>query len=514
MANYSLVVGSKYSPFTFEELLQPALLATQAHQELENQYAELETKASIWEEMANEQADPYAYSKYKSYSDELRNQAELLAKEGLNPSSRKGILEMKRRYSKDIVPIEQAYTTKQKQAQEQQAALLKDPTLLLSRRASNTSLDDYIKNPSLDYSAYSGELLRAQVEEIAAQAGLKNNYSIQDVVNSINRTSSSSKTLNSIVDNVLASSGIANWNDSEAYLNAYDYASKGLWKAIQEDKVINGSSSSSPSNTDLNYTNSVYYRTPASDVNKDIKTSKLQNNIALLEELQKDPSKRNAKKTKYITVPGGTSTLPTASIQPVEVSIYDDLQKELQKQGIDIDSEGGIEKAIEALNKEIKKSFIENSNYSLNITNQSLIQQGLRDRALSMAGSRKNGYTGLYALDRKGRKKGNALTKDQVDKYITEGSSLRYEPNLGIVLDDGKNIVLVDPMLIDSNTQNFVDPTTGNVYKNLTALISDHKDAIEKGDEEAQISLVDSIMNIIYGSLNTMATKQSETSSK
>ena len=41
MANYSLVVNSKFRPFEYQELLAPVLMATQAHHELEDKYAEL-----------------------------------------------------------------------------------------------------------------------------------------------------------------------------------------------------------------------------------------------------------------------------------------------------------------------------------------------------------------------------------------------------------------------------------------------------------------------------------------
>lgn len=57
MANYSLVINSQFKPFSYQEMLAPTLMATQAHQELENQYGELATKASVWEKMANEQTD-------------------------------------------------------------------------------------------------------------------------------------------------------------------------------------------------------------------------------------------------------------------------------------------------------------------------------------------------------------------------------------------------------------------------------------------------------------------------
>ena len=57
MANYSLVINSKFRPFSYQELATPVMQMTQAHQQLEEQYAELQTKANIWDKMANEQTD-------------------------------------------------------------------------------------------------------------------------------------------------------------------------------------------------------------------------------------------------------------------------------------------------------------------------------------------------------------------------------------------------------------------------------------------------------------------------
>ena len=54
MANYSLVIDSRFTPFTYQEMLQPIMAAQTAHQEIEDQYTDLATKANIWEEMADD----------------------------------------------------------------------------------------------------------------------------------------------------------------------------------------------------------------------------------------------------------------------------------------------------------------------------------------------------------------------------------------------------------------------------------------------------------------------------
>ena len=75
-------------------------------------------KSNVWKGLANEQTDPTAYKMYKTYADDLETRAGMLAKEGLTPASRKSMLDMKTRYSSEITPIEQAYTTRQKQAEQ------------------------------------------------------------------------------------------------------------------------------------------------------------------------------------------------------------------------------------------------------------------------------------------------------------------------------------------------------------------------------------------------------------
>lgn len=255
MANY-IVSGSKFRPFSYAEMLQPVQSATVAHQELENQYGELATKASVWEEMANEQTDPYAYKMYKTYANDLEEQAGQLAREGLNAASRRDMLNMRARYSKEITPIEQAYTARQKQAEEQQKALLQDPTLMLSRRAATTSLDDYVRNPQLAYESYSGKLITAQAASAASalakemqekprkwrsilgnsyyETMMQKGFGSQAVLQAIQDNPNAAPQLTRIVEDAINSSGVRNWGDQATIARAIDYAKQGLWSAVGE----------------------------------------------------------------------------------------------------------------------------------------------------------------------------------------------------------------------------------------------------------------------------------------
>ena len=253
MPNYSLVINSTFRPFSYQELLQPALMATEAHHNLEDQYADLESKASIWEGMANKQTDPRTYKRYKDYADELRAAANDLADYGLTPSSRQKLANMRARYSSQIVPIQNAYQTRLEQAKEQRQALNQNPTLMLSRRAATTSLDDYMDNPMLDYQSYSGALLTQQVAQMADKLKgeltyygsktldkftnlflQKHSVSSQEVLDAIDNpnSSSSAKVLNALGNDAIDSSGMKGWADDATMEQAYKYAWQGAWNAV------------------------------------------------------------------------------------------------------------------------------------------------------------------------------------------------------------------------------------------------------------------------------------------
>lgn len=264
MANYNLVLDTKFKPFSYAEMLAPVLAATQAHQALEEEYGNLAYKANVWDEMANEQTDPYAYRMYKTYSDDLEAKAEQLMKYGLDAFSRRGMLDMKSRYSKEIIPIENAYKRREELAAEQRKAMAANPTLRYQRMAGMMSLDDFIRNPSLDYGkSYSGALLTQQVSQAVTNLqkaltnegkleslGLPYQYQIKrqqgatpdQVMAAISKKaqqgdSETIKFLRGIVDQVLKSSGVADWADPATMAEFRAFANQGLYSAIGKAEI-------------------------------------------------------------------------------------------------------------------------------------------------------------------------------------------------------------------------------------------------------------------------------------
>lgn len=264
MANYSLVINSRFRPFEYQELLAPVLMATQAHQALEEAYGNLDTEAAVWDRRTA--GSEKAHALYTNFARDLASEAETLSRYGLTPQSRRAMLNMRSRYASDITPIAEAWTKRQADIKAQQEALVKDPTHFFNRIANNISLDEYMDNQSLDVLSdnYSGALLTQQVGQAAAnlkqtlmkkgeltKLGLPYQYermlqygaSADEVFAAMSKDPKALPILTKLVEDVMASSGIRNWSsmngdwaNNDMYQRAEAYAMQGLYNAIGTTK--------------------------------------------------------------------------------------------------------------------------------------------------------------------------------------------------------------------------------------------------------------------------------------
>lgn len=243
MANYSLVVNSKFQPFSFDRYLQPYQIYGQNYKEIEEQYTDLSTKAGIWDGLANEQTDPHTYKMYKTYANDLENQASQLASEGLNAVSRKNMLNMRARYSKEIIPIEQAYNRRSKLAEEQRKLRAANPSIMFDRDFSSISLDDLLDNPELSYTSVSGDDLYKKGKEAAISASsrmmnvspalqgqywkIRQGYGA-DAANKFLLNQSNIPELKDAINRIVSQSGVTKENLSRAI----DYTISGIMSGI------------------------------------------------------------------------------------------------------------------------------------------------------------------------------------------------------------------------------------------------------------------------------------------
>lgn len=143
-----VVINSRFTPLTYDEITRPLIEQTQAQEALENAYMEASDQASQIMAQANEQTDPIAYARLKNYSEALQQQAESLMRQGLNRNSRQSLINMRRRYNQDIVPVQNAVTRRNELMEERRKLRLTHPDMLQERDV--ISLDDLIRNPQMD----------------------------------------------------------------------------------------------------------------------------------------------------------------------------------------------------------------------------------------------------------------------------------------------------------------------------------------------------------------------------
>ena len=92
MANYSLTVNSTFNPYSLQELLPIYQANAQAQYQAEEAFSQLQMKADQWEKLANNAQDADVYSKYKSYSNQLKEAANDVLNNGINAASRRNLM--------------------------------------------------------------------------------------------------------------------------------------------------------------------------------------------------------------------------------------------------------------------------------------------------------------------------------------------------------------------------------------------------------------------------------------
>lgn len=259
MASYNLVSNARFRPFSYDELIKPVLQYKEAYDKVEAEYSNLVAQTEQWKNIANQTQSPEAYAMYNKYSNDLNNIVDDFSK-GMTLKNRGQLLNMKRRYTSDIKPIENAANRRKELADEQRRIDAQDPTRLWQRRASDMSLDEFIHNPSADYGkGISGATLTAQVAAGASALAkeLRDNpekmrelikgdyyeyvkqrgFSSQAVLAAIMNNPDASPVLTNLIESTMDATGVKDWGSKSTIQQAYDYARQGLWSAVGQDEA-------------------------------------------------------------------------------------------------------------------------------------------------------------------------------------------------------------------------------------------------------------------------------------
>lgn len=577
MANYSLVLDTRFNPFSYDELIKPALMQTQAHQAIEEEYSNLAQKANIWDKLADEQTDSLAYTMYKNYSNDLSAKADQLLREGLNASSRKGMLDMRARYSKEITPIENAYNRRKELADEQRKAMAADPTLRYQNYANSMSLDDFIRNPSLDYGAsYSGALLTKQVSQAVegykkylthkgdlSRLGLPAQYERElrsgvapDVVMSLiyNRAIQGTDPdaiafLNGVVRNVLDSSGVRRWADADTMRDYEGFARQGLYNAIGSVDLKNytdtagiqamrGAGNSGGGGDDRN-NNGLYFRPlPNTSINGDIDTSQLALDIRFI---QNAMNHRNIMEIpdlpsmEEIIESGAQTSLQVPDIFTNTPRVFDPRTEEVmarrrfamenQQRLANLAREYNIPLGENTTDTEITNYILNNPNIANQLTdaiNREISRSALRSQvyALNIADSslmiRTLGEDIAAHHSVSGSTGLRELNNNRVGDELSSGDAVKYltGDDAHVYFDVDKGLVLTTT--VDGEMKSAVIDTElyDTVERTYRRAQEQISTALENGDTETFNTTVAALMQALYNKYNTLPRRQGTTLSR
>lgn len=265
MASNMIATSARFDPFSYNEMLAPVSMADTEHKAIQEDEGKLQTLTDAWKTKLNQTTDPLAYKQYSQYLDQLKQQASNLATNGLNPNSREAMMGLRSGYATNILPIEEAYTNRQKGVAFQNDLRARDNSVVFNQDFSNSSVDDFMKNPTLTSKYASGASVLAQVSNQAKafadqllsnpKSGLtKANHGylmqmtkegvdpavIDQIINSDKadtQLKGIARQLKEIRDNAVHLSGVNDWGDDASINKMKGFGNQGLYAALGKTDI-------------------------------------------------------------------------------------------------------------------------------------------------------------------------------------------------------------------------------------------------------------------------------------
>lgn len=553
--SFYFVNNSRFRPFNYDELVKPLVQYRDAYTAAEQDFSTLAAQTETWKDIATQTQNPYAYSLYKSYSDDLNSAISSFSK-GMDITNRGQLLGLKRDYAKKIAPIQNAYNIRLKHMDEQTKG--RAAGLVYATDAATTSLDEYINNPALQHqfadsnagyrrvaqaaSALSKKLSNVSVGRIdqytksfLQEHGYKDtevNQAIRDIQGALQGDGNVRGTgiLYDILETEMNTSGVSQWQDKARQADYLNRISPALYNAVgqtdikpMEDYGARLAAREAIKGASGNVSTNKYYRSvPLTSVDASKKTSRMKDDADFLRAMLANPGALAEKGKRYR--PAQIS--PSGAV--VVEGRYEESNPNLERltnigkrYGIDInlsqiDRQGGtsvstnIPEVISYLEDEINKSAMRSNSYVVDITDSSLIAKTIEENSKSFG--RRSGESGIYEL--KNNKKGDSANIEEVTEYLAGNSKgfLEYDPSVGIIYTGTNNKGKTKSFVLDPEIVNSATIGEGGYRQNrYQAIMDDLNKMIELGDSDGQEFLIDRFMTELYQQFNTIPKKQGET---
>lgn len=160
MANTYITSGSRFKPFTFDEMIKPASLYKEAYDKADTELNTLlENSALNFSFMPQDTAEKAVYDDMMTRLQGLAGQLS----QGLNPQIAKDIRDINKEYRTKMLPIQQKIA-KRAELANQQATLQSNPNIRFTKDYSKASLSDITSNSSFGI---------IDLDKIYKQAGLE-----------------------------------------------------------------------------------------------------------------------------------------------------------------------------------------------------------------------------------------------------------------------------------------------------------------------------------------------------
>ena len=164
---YDLVVDSGFQPFSMQEMLTPFMMYKDAYDKTEEAYTQLSSEADKFKYLSETLPEgSKSRQLYEGYANELNQQAQDLAANGLSMSNRRALTNLKRRYQGEIGRLISADAAMQEEKKLRRAN--KDTSMLYAQ--DNLSVDDFLDGATPNLYGISGEDLRKEAAQYAQAA--------------------------------------------------------------------------------------------------------------------------------------------------------------------------------------------------------------------------------------------------------------------------------------------------------------------------------------------------------
>lgn len=255
----NIIVDSSYNPFTFDEIIKPFQMYSEAYKQTEDDFTTLSAQAEAWKSAVNQGNNPKAYGMYSDYINRVNSAVDRLnGKDGLR--ARQELSKLKKDYFSSIKPISDAYLQRQKHIEEQ--AKGRAAGLTYDKDASQASIDEYIDNPQQVYQSIDKNVVyKKAVTGFSSLAKELKDYALgkpldqynktwiqshgisreqaADFINAINsgNMNLADPSLRAIYNAIYNSTGVQSWKNPQAQKEISDVILEAIPTAIGQSQI-------------------------------------------------------------------------------------------------------------------------------------------------------------------------------------------------------------------------------------------------------------------------------------